>query len=76
MTTVTTTTVVVTTTGLGSLALVVTIALIGMLVIRDVVKGRESLSARRISRALLIGILPLLTVFAVDVVIRAMEVLS
>ena len=76
MTTVTTTTVVVTTTGLGSLALIVTIALIALLIAKDIADGRQSLSAKRISRTLLIGILPLLSVFVVDMVMRAMEVLS
>ena len=75
MTTVTTTTVAVTTTGLGSLALIVTITLIGLLVMRDIAKGHSGKRAARISRSLLIGIMPLLAVFAIDVAMRAMEVL-
>jgi hypothetical protein len=74
MTTVTTTAVA--TSGLGAFALIVTVTLIALLIGKDIVDGRSGLGARRIGRALAIGILPLLTVFAVDILVRALEVLG
>lgn len=75
MTTVTTTSVAVTTAGHNSLALIVTIALIALLVLKDLLDGRDGQIARRTSRALNIGIFPLITVFALDVLVRAMALL-
>ncbi len=72
MTTVTTTSVAVTMAGQNSLALIVTIALIVLLVLKDILDGRDGPVARRASLVLSIGIFPLLTVFAIDVVVRAM----
>lgn len=75
ITTVTVTTAGVTTVAATALALIAILAMLALLIQKEIIGGLEGPRARRLSRALNVVIVPLLIVFAATVAYKVSEVL-